>query len=178
MRTALLVVDVQQGMFDAPDSPAHEGEAVVARISALLQRARSQGVPVVHVQHEDDPGDPLERGTEGWRFHPAVAPLAGEVVIAKSHCSAFQGTTLHDTLSRQEIGRIVVAGLQTQFCVDTACRVARTLGYEVVLAADAHTTFDTPILTAPQIIAHHNRTLRGFAAIKPAAEIEFEHRGA
>ncbi|HEX2136764.1 MAG TPA: cysteine hydrolase family protein, partial [Microvirga sp.] len=141
--------------------------------AALLDRARENGVPIIHVQHEDDPGDVLARDTEGWRFHPRVAPLTGEPVIGKRYCSAFQGTDLNERLSALGVDTIAVAGLQTQFCVDTACRVAATLGYRVVLAADAHTTVDTPLLAAAQIIAHHNSTLRTFASIRPAAEIEF-----
>ena len=79
---------------------------------------------------------------------------------------------LHGRLSALSVRQIVVAGLQTQFSIDTACRVAVTLGYSVVLASDSHTTFDTPILTAAQIIAHYNRTLRGAATIQPAHEID------
>ena len=96
----------------------------------------------------------------------------GEPLIGKRQCSAFQGTDLHGRLSALGVRQIVVAGLQTQFSIDTACRVAVTLGYSVVLASDSHTTFDTPILTAAQIIAHHHRTLRGVATIQPAHEID------
>jgi nicotinamidase-related amidase len=68
---------------------------------------------------------------------------------------------------------LIVAGLQTQFCIDTACRVATTLGYRVILASDAHTTFDTPDLTAAAIVAHHNTTLRAFGTVIPSSEITF-----
>jgi nicotinamidase-related amidase len=176
VKSALLVIDVQRGMFTLPASPAYQGEAVVGRIAGLLHQARAQAVPVIHVQHEDEPGGVFERGTEGWQIHSDVAPQPGELVIGKCHCSAFQGTGLHESLASLEIGEIVVAGLQTQFCVDTACRVAATFGYRVTLAADAHTTFDSEQLTASQIIAHHNRTLRAFAAIKQAGEIVLRNK--
>jgi nicotinamidase-related amidase len=69
---------------------------------------------------------------------------------------------------------LVICGMQTEFCVDTAVRGAYERGYKVVLLGDAHTTFDTQLLPAADIIAHHNATLSGgFAAVKPAASIEF-----
>ena len=69
---------------------------------------------------------------------------------------------------------VSVAGMQTEFCIDTNCRAAFDLGYKVVLAKDGHTTFDTPVLSAAQIIAHHNRTLNGsFVELAAADDIVF-----
>ena len=49
MSTALMIVDVQQGMFSV-SQPLHRGEEVVQRIAGLLARARDEGWPVVHVE--------------------------------------------------------------------------------------------------------------------------------
>jgi hypothetical protein len=68
---------------------------------------------------------------------------------------------------------LVLAGMQTEYCIDTTCRRARSQGYEVVLAADAHSTYPGT-LPAEQIIAHHNEVLRAFAGVRPAAEITFD----
>jgi nicotinamidase-related amidase len=89
MRSALLVVDVQQGMF-MPPTPAFQGEAVVEKIAGLLARARAQNLPVIHVQHDGGPGDVLERGSQGWQIHPGITIAAGEPTIEKRYCSAFQ----------------------------------------------------------------------------------------
>ncbi len=91
MRSALLVVDVQQGMF-MPPTPAFQGEAVVERIAGLLARARAQNLPVIHVQHDGGPGDVLARGSPGWQIHPGITVAEGESIIEKRHCSAFQET--------------------------------------------------------------------------------------
>lgn len=160
MTTGLLVIDLQRGMFSA-GQPPHDGDAVLARVADLLARARARHVPVLHVQHDGGTGDALERLTPGWEIHPAVAPRSGEPVIEKSRCSAFPGTDLHERLQARGITRLVVAGMQTEYCIDTNCRAAHDLGYEVVLVKDGHTTFDTPVLSAAQVVAHHNHTLRG-----------------
>ena len=160
MRSALLVVDVQQGMF-MPPTPAFEGEAVVARITGLLARARARELPVFHVQHDGGPGDLLGKPGIGWEIRPEVAPRTDEPVIGKSRCCAFPGTALDAHLKLLGITRIVVAGMQTEYCIDTNCRAAADLGYKVVLAKDGHTTFDTPVLSAAQIIARFSRSVAG-----------------
>jgi nicotinamidase-related amidase len=174
MTTALLIIDLQRGMFEAGETP-HEGEAVLSRVAGLIERARGEGVPVLHVRHAGDPGDPLETGTPGFEIHPKVAPKAGEPVITKTRCSAFFDTPLLEELKRRGIDRLVVAGMQTEYCVDTSCRAAADLGYQVVLVRDGHTTFDTSVLPAEKIVAHHNRTLGGggFAELAEAERVRF-----
>ena len=72
------------------------------------------------------------------------------------------------------IDDLTIAGLQSEYCIDTACRVAQSLGYRVTLVADGHSTFDTPELSAAQIIAHHNKVLSGIvAAVTPAKDVRF-----
>jgi nicotinamidase-related amidase len=67
---------------------------------------------------------------------------------------------------------VIITGVQTEYCVDTTCRRAYSLGYHVVLIRDAHSTYDTNTLTASQIIAHHNNILGGwFAELKETSEI-------
>ena len=174
MASALMVVDVQQGMFAVP-SPLWRGEEVVRRIAGLLERARGEGVPVVHIQHDGGPGHILAKGSAGWPHHPMVAPRAGEMVVEKRHSSAFHDTDLHRRLSDAGIDRLVVAGMQTEMCVDSACRGAAALDYRVVLVADAHTTYDTPVIGADLIIAHHNRLLsRAFVELVEARQVRFQ----
>ena len=174
MTSALMVVDVQQGMFAVP-SPLYRGEEVVRCIAGLLERARAEGVPVVHIQHDGGPGHVLAKGSPGWPHHPMTAPRAGEMVVEKRHSSAFHDTDLHRRLSDAGIDHLVVAGMQTEMCVDSACRGAAALDYRVVLVADAHTTYDTPVLGAGLIIAHHNRLLsRAFVELVEARQVSFQ----
>ncbi|WP_301285903.1 isochorismatase family protein [Lysinibacillus endophyticus] len=58
---------------------------------------------------------------------------------------------------------ITVVGVRTEYCVDTTCRRALSLGYQVTLIADGHTTIDD-ILPAKQIIEHHNINLSKLSA--------------
>jgi nicotinamidase-related amidase len=171
---ALVVIDVQMGMFTTPGYTPHDGEATVARIAGLLKRARENGVPVFFVQHDGGKGDTLEAGTPAFAFRPELAPRDGESVTVKRHCSAFQNTDFDQALKHADIDHLIVCGMQTEFCVDTAVRAAYERGYKVTLVSDGHTTFDTKALSGAAIVAHHNTTLNGsFAALRTAEEIAF-----
>jgi len=92
------------------------------------------------------------------------------------HPDAFQATNLQRELESKGIKRLIVTGVQTEYCVDTTCRRAYSLGYDVTLVKDAHSTWDTDHLSAPQIIAHHNHVLGGwFAELKEANEIDLDY---
>lgn len=165
---ALLIIDVQVGIFDG--LRPHQWDETVSRIAALLT-ARAAGVPVIYVQHADPPGGSLEPGTPGWAIHPAIQPRPGEPVVSKQACDSFFETTLQHELDSRGITRVVVAGCMTQYCIDTSCRRAVSLGYDVTLVADGHTTADTEVLRGAQIVAHHNDVLRGFNAGSHSIEV-------
>ena len=156
--TAFIVVDVQVGMFEGPEGLVHGGE-LLEKIGDLLRRARKNGVPVIYIQHCEGPGEILEKDTDWWQIHPSITPLAGELVIEKRTLDSFHETTLREELDSRGITRLILAGIQTEYCIDTTCRRAFSLGYDVVLVKDAHGTWDTDHLSASQIIAHHNETL-------------------
>lgn len=176
--TALLVVDVQSGVIDW-SNPDCEGERVLARIGSLLERARSTKTPVIYIQHDSGAGGKLAAGTPAWEIHPAITPAAGELVIGKRASDSFFETPLKSELEARGIRHLVVVGCRTQYCVDTTCRQATSIGYDVTLAKDAHTTMGTNALSAAQIVAHHNETLDDFGNddhvvnVKESAEIAF-----
>jgi len=172
--TALLIIDVQTGMYEESD-PVYRGEELLETIGGLIARARAAGVPVIYVQHSGSEGDPLHPQAPGWPIHPAIAPAEGELVIHKYHPDSFQETNLQRELEARGTKRLVIAGIQTEFCVDTTCRRAYSLGYDVTLVQDGHGTWDSPDLHASQIIAHHNRVLGGwFATLQEASAVEFD----
>lgn len=174
--TALLIVDVQLGMFESPlIPPVHAGDALLSRIGDLIERARAAEAQVLYAQHSGGVGHPLEHGTRGWQLHPLIAPLEGDPVVQKRTPDSFHETSLASELEARRIKRLVLTGIQTDYCVDTTCRRAFSLGYEVTLASDAHSTWSTKTLTAQQIIDHHNEILGSwFAGLKETGAIDFK----
>jgi nicotinamidase-related amidase len=158
--TALLAIDIQLGMFASPlIPPVHNGEALLAKIAGLILRARALRMPVIFVQHCGGKGHPLEEGTEQFKIHSAVTPERDDLVVQKHFCDSFQNTSLERELMSRNISSLIIAGIATEYCVDTATRRAFSLGYKVALVQDAHSTWGANGLKAEQIIAHHNRVL-------------------
>lgn len=174
MGKALLVIDVQQGMFAFHGLPPHDGEAVVARIADLVERARCAEIPIFFVQHDGGPRHPLSKDTSGFPFRMELTPEPADSVIVKRNCNSFQDTNLDALLRAAGIDHLIVCGMQTEYCVDTAVRAAFERGYRITLAGDAHTTFDNGVMPAAAIVAHHNKTLDGgFCTVQPAAAVPF-----
>ncbi|MEV0206851.1 cysteine hydrolase family protein [Streptomyces sp. NPDC050788] len=151
-RTALLVIDVQQGVVVS----AYRRDEVVANIASLVERARAQDVPVVWVQHSDEG---LEKGSEAWQYVRELPGRASEPVVHKNYGDAFEDTDLEEVLAAAGVGHLVVAGAETDACIRSTIHGAFTRGYDVTLVADAHTTNDNSEWGAPppeQVIAHTN----------------------
>jgi nicotinamidase-related amidase len=173
---ALVIVDVQRGMFAFPEMQPYDGAGTVARIRAVLDKAHASGAPVFFVQHAGQAGHPLEPGKPGFAIHPDLTPdpAAGDSVTVKRHCNAFQDTDLERRLRAAGATLLTVCGMQTQYCVDTFVRAAADRGFGVHLIADGHTSFDTGELNAAGIVAHHNATLDGeFATLVAASAVDF-----
>ncbi|MCZ4096759.1 isochorismatase family protein [Streptomyces sp. So13.3] len=150
--TALLVVDVQVGVVQE----AHERDAVVANVGSLVEQARGERVPVVWVQHSDEH---LVRGSDSWRIVPELTPGEAEPLVEKNYGDAFEDTTLETVLSGLGVGRLVVAGAETDACIRSTLHGAFARGYDATLVSDAHTTGDQSEWGAPppdQVIAHTN----------------------
>jgi nicotinamidase-related amidase len=173
--TALLVIDVQVGIIE--DFHAYRGREVLEQINKLLAKARASNMPIIYVQHDGEKGHPLEVGSEGWLIHPEIKPDEEDLIIRKRASDSFFETTLQRELEARGVKHLIVTGCMTEYCVDTTARRAVSLGYDVTLISDAHTTIDNKLLTAAQIIAHHNALLDGFdagshsIAVKPAYEV-------
>lgn len=165
MKSALLIIDVQRGLFDQPPRP-FEADAMIARINGLAEQARRAHVPVVFIQHERPSGF-LEQGSESWRLHADLVVAEGDAMVRKKTPDSFLRTDLAELLSSWDTEELTICGYASEFCVDTTTRRAAALGYPVVLVADAHTTHDKAHASAQQIRDHHNATLSNMTSFGP-----------
>ena len=173
-KTALLIIDVQVAMFSYENEKLYNEEEVLNNIVTLLNNARNAGVPVVFIQHTEGDDSEYGRGKATWEIHPRIKPLADEAVVEKTTWDGFYKTNLNDVLQEFGVNKLIIAGMQTEFCLDTTCRRAFSMGYESILVEDAHSTFDSDVLKAKQIIEHHNSIWGGrFVTLKATKDIEF-----
>ncbi|WP_024953985.1 cysteine hydrolase family protein [Sulfurospirillum arcachonense] len=151
MNTALLIIDVQQSLVDEGIWQANK---VINQLNKLSTLAREQSIPVILIRDTRV----LPDGT----FHNLLKQENHDIEIIKSFCDSFMQTNLEEILKNNNITRLIIGGLQSDFCIDTTCREAAKMGYDVVLVSDAHSTLNHEHLNAEQIVAHHNRILRNF----------------
>lgn len=173
--TGLLVIDVQTAVVaNAPDRTD-----VLANINTLVDEARAASVPVIWVQHNDDD---LPKHADGWELAEELSPAADDPIIHKQLRSSFELTDLDGVLSEREIGHLVVAGAQTDFCVRWTLHGALERGYDTTLVADAHTTDDAStdaLPSAAQTVALLNNvwasqeTAGAQTSVAPTAEVSF-----
>lgn len=173
-RRALLIIDMQVGLFDGPERP-FDAERVLANINTLAHNARQAGSPVFLIRHTGPEGSPIATGSPLWQVLPGLeTDTSVDVFIDKTRPNCFAQTDLADRLAQAGIGEVVICGMKTQYCVDSTCRQALDLGFRAILVADAHTCMDTPTLSARAIIEHHNQTLNGpFVSLLNASQTGF-----
>ena len=151
-KTALLVVDVQNGVVEG----AFRRDDVIANINDCVATARAEGVPVIWVRHSS--GE-LVSGSNSWKIVPELQPLADETIIEKQFGDSFEATQLESELERLGVGKLFVAGAQTDACIRSTIHGALVRGYDTLLVSDAHTTEDLSPWGAPgpeKVIAHTN----------------------
>ncbi len=167
---ALLVIDVQKGLFDK-STPIYEAGKLLDNINTLADYAHRAGVPVFYVQHANESW--LAPGSDGWQLHAGLRFLAADCSIQKRHGSAFQGTSLGKELEARAISRLIVTGLVTHGCVKATCLDALKLGYGVTLVKDGHSNFHKQ---AADVIAEWNQKLSaGGVELKSTQDLVLEN---
>ena len=167
MSTALLVIDMQVGFIEG-DMTVHDGHTILERVKSLIQRARASDILVVFVQHNSDPE------IDG-PIHAEITPLDNETIILKMTPDSFHLTSLQNVLNDHNIKHLIIAGFQTEMCIDTTARRAVELGYQVTVVSDAHSTFDfeDEPRSVPEVIAAYNAGLEQVATLRTADQINF-----
>ncbi|HMM20865.1 MAG TPA: isochorismatase family protein [Selenomonadales bacterium] len=135
MNPALLVVDVQNLFFTAPETAQSLRQAIPA-INAAIALFRQKGLPVVCVQHIDE-ADGLTPGTEAFAVPPDLALRATDPCIHKRYGNAFNKTPLEELLKSQGVDTVIITGYCAEHCVLSTCRGARDCDFTAILLRGA-----------------------------------------
>jgi streptothricin hydrolase len=140
MTKALMLIDVQRNMLEPP-TPVPSAASTREALQDLLLRARQAEALVIHVQNDGPPGEPDEPGTDGWQLVFPVSP--GELVVRKDQPDTFAANpALAKDLAAKEITEVVMAGMQSNYCVAESSRGALRRSIRAILASGAHATYD------------------------------------
>lgn len=169
MKTAMLIIDVQKSLVD---EGVWDADRVIDRLNLVGDMARDAGAPVVIVRDAGVQPDPS--------LHPRVKSEPDDPDVVKQHGDAFKETPLQSMLKERGINRVVIGGMQTDYCVKATVEGAAALGYDICLIADGHSTLDGSNATAAEIIEHTNDTFAGMSTsagsvrVLPAGEVTFD----
>jgi nicotinamidase-related amidase len=119
-------------------------QAALDETATLLDRARTAGIPIIHIQHNDGPGSLYDIEGESGAIVAQVAPREGEPVVVKQYPNSFVGTDLEERLKALDATNLVLAGFMTHMCVNSTARGAFNLGYAPTVVAAATATRALP----------------------------------
>jgi nicotinamidase-related amidase len=137
-QSALLVIDVQRALFTRPN-PIYESGRLIQTIKNLIDRAKLYGVKVIYIQHANQ--SILQEGTEGWQFHPEVAPGPSDTVVQKTEGNAFLNTALQSELEARDIQNLLITGLVSHQCIKATSLGSLEKGYTVYLVKGGHSNY-------------------------------------
>jgi nicotinamidase-related amidase len=165
VKTALLIIDVQDFYFPGGKSALVNPQAAADKADMLLAYFREKGMPVIHIKHESKTQSDIQS---------TVKPVEGEKIIIKREVSSFNGTDLNDYLKSIGVKNLVICGMQTHMCVEGAVRAGYDLGYNITLIHDACATKDLKwgdeIIPAKMVHLSTLSTLKSYATVVSADE--------
>ena len=149
----LLVIDMQKALVD---DELYAFDTFMDRTVRLIGAARERGVEVIYVQHDAGPGSGLSAGDEGFEIADEVRPAPGEKVFVKTINSCFGNADFRAYMEQQEDKRLMIVGLQTNYCIDATVKSAFERGYEVIIPEGTNSTFDNDYMTGETAVKYYN----------------------
>ena len=149
----LLVVDMQKCLVD---EELYDYDSFVEKTAKLIDAARRNRVEVIYVQHDAGPGSGLSAGDEGFEIADQVSPKEGEKIFIKTINSCFGNKEFKQYMEQQEDKRLMIIGLQTNYCIDATVKSAFERGYEVIIPEGTNSTFDNDYMTGEITVRYYN----------------------
>ncbi len=149
----LLVIDMQKGIVD---EELYAFDTFMDRTVRLIDAARRNRVEVIYVQHDAGPDSGLSMGDEDFEIVDEVRPEPGEKVFVKTINSCFGNQDFKKYMKQQEDKRLMIIGLQTNYCIDATVKSAFERGYEVIIPEGANSTFDNNYMTGETTVRYYN----------------------
>ena len=177
MKTALLVIDIQNDYFPGGKYPLVNPLEAAQKAYVILQCFREHGGYHVHIQHISKKPDAtfFISGDRGTDIHDSAAHFEGEPIVYKHEPNSFLNTNLLELLKSWEIERLVITGMMTHMCVDATARAASDLGFQVIIAEDACATRDLKYgdTTIPADLVHKSflAALKSYGKVMKSDEI-------
>ena len=149
----LLVIDMQKGLVD---EELYAFDTFIDRTVRLVDTARKSNVEVIFVQHDAGPDSGMSFGDEAFEIIDQVAPQEGEKVFVKTINSCFGNNDFKDYMEHQPDKRLMIIGLQTNYCIDCTIKSAFERGFKIIIPEGTNSTFDNDYMTGETTVRYYN----------------------
>ena len=149
----LLVVDTQKAIIN---EKLYEFDLFKKRVNELINKARSNGIEVIFVRHDDGIGCELSKGNEGFEIYEDFKPENNELIFDKTVNSSFKNTGLLEYLKEKNEDTVIVVGLQTDYCIDATIKAGFEHGFKMIVPENTNSTFDNQYMTAEETYKYYN----------------------
>ncbi|MBR2916958.1 MAG: cysteine hydrolase [Oscillospiraceae bacterium] len=149
----LLVVDTQKAITN---EKLYEFDLFKKRVNELINKARSNGIEVIFVRHDDGIGCELSKGNEGFEIYEDFKPENNELIFDKTVNSSFKNTGLLEYLKEKNEDTVIVVGLQTDYCIDATIKAGFEHGFKMIVPENTNSTFDNQYMTAEETYKYYN----------------------
>lgn len=149
----LLIIDVQKSIT----TPAlFQYDLFINNVKALIKAARENQIEVIYIRHDDGKGSALTKGAEGFEIYDEFKPADGERIFDKKVNSPFKESGLLEYLMEKHQTDLILAGLQTDYCMDAAVKCGFEHGFRIMVPAHANTTVDNEYMSAEESYKYYN----------------------
>ena len=149
----LLVVDMQKGLVD---EDLYAFDTIIDRTVRLVDAARKNNIEVIFVQHDAGPGSGMSVGDEDFEIVDQIAPKEEEKVFVKTINSCFGNQEFKEYMEHQDDNRLMIIGLQTNYCIDCTVKSAFERGFAVIIPEGTNSTFDNDYMTGETAVRYYN----------------------
>ena len=149
----LIVIDMQKALMD---DELYNFYGLVESITKIIREARENRVEVIYVQHDAGSGTGFSVGDEAFEIADEVAPHKGEKVFVKTINSCFGNKEFREYMEQQNDKRLMIIGLQTNYCIDCTVKSAFERGFEVIIPEGTNSTFDNDYMTGETTVRYYN----------------------
>ena len=149
----LLVIDMQKGLVG---EDLYAFDNFLDRTVRLVDAARKNSVEVIFVQHDAGSGSGMSVGDEDYEIIDQIAPKYGEKVFSKTINSCFGNKEFREYMEDQDDKRLMIIGLQTNYCIDCTVKSAFERGFEVIIPEGTNSTFDNDYMTGETTVRYYN----------------------
>ncbi len=149
----LLVIDMQKGLVV---DELYDYQNFLNRTLTLIKEARKSNVEIIFFKHDAGSGSGLTIGEEDFELIDEIELKPNEKVYTKTINSCFGNESFKEYMDNQKDKRLMIIGLQTNYCIDCTIKSAFEKGYEVIIPEGTNSTFDNPYMSAEVTYDYYN----------------------